>query len=188
MLNRQLVKKEGSIFVIMIVFQANHHGLNKLGPTTAHYVYDIDSNEWTDELALPIPNDHMAIATDGVRVFLTGGREKFSDSVLSRLYIYNSKSKIWQEGPSLPTPRGDAQGAIVGKYFIVAGGENAKGKVFDVVEALDIELMQWKTFPHLRLGRHGQSAVSVDSSLYLIGGRDKNQHWGYTDLNEKLRM
>jgi N-acetylneuraminic acid mutarotase len=163
-------------------------GLNELGPTTAHYVYDIDSNEWTDELALPIPNDHMAIATDGVRVFLTGGREKFSDSVLSRLYIYNTKSKIWQEGPSLPTPRGDAQGAIVGKYFIVAGGENAEGKVFDVVEALDIELMQWKTFPHLRLGRHGQSAVSVDSSLYLIGGRDRNQHWGYTDLNEKLRM
>jgi hypothetical protein len=25
MLNQQLVKKEGSIFVIMIVFQANHH-------------------------------------------------------------------------------------------------------------------------------------------------------------------
>jgi len=177
--------------VSAIVIDRNIHifgGLNKLGPTSFHFIYNIDSNKWTTEVNLPIPNDHMAVATDGARVFLTGGREKFSDSVLSHLYIYDLNSKTWQEGPSLPTPRGDVQGAIVGKYFVIAGGENADGKVFDEVEALDIESMQWETLPQLRVGRHGHSTVELNNSVYLIGGRDRNHHWGYTDLNEKLQM
>ena len=164
-------------------------GIGGLGSSVAsHYVYDIDSKAWSEEPPMPAPNDHMAVATDGVKVFLAGGREKFPDSVLSRLFIYDSKTKLWQEGPNLPMPRGDMYGAIAGKYFIVAGGENDKGKVFDAVEALNIETMQWTILPSLRSVRHGASAVSLNGYFYLVGGRDANQYWGYIGLNERLEI
>lgn len=161
-------------------------GLNQLGSSSSHFSYDIAKNEWHEETPMPFQNDHMAIATDGIRVFITGGREKFPDSFISHFYIYDTKSKSWQEGPALPTPRGDAQGAIVEDYFIVAGGENSDGKVFNVVEAFDIHLMKWKKLPPMSIGRHGHSAISSNDALYIIGGRDPNPYWGYTNLNEKL--
>ncbi|WP_347987774.1 kelch repeat-containing protein [Methylomonas sp. AM2-LC] len=163
-------------------------GLNTNGPSASHYLYNIDRDEWSKAENMPTPNHHMAIATDGVRIFLTGGSEKFPDSLLSRVLVFDTKTKKWQEGPKLPTPRGDAQGTIIGKYFIVAGGENANGEVFDVIEALDMDLMTWKTLPSLRLARHGHASVSIGNSLYIIGGRDKNHNWGYTDLNERLEI
>ncbi len=163
-------------------------GLNQLASSSSHFSYDINKNEWHEEIPMPFSNDHMAIATDGKRVFITGGRETFSDSFLSHLYIYDTQSKSWQEGPPLPTPRGDVQGALVGDYFIVAGGENSGGKVFDVVEALDIQSMKWKKLTSMKSSRHGHSAIAVNDDLYLMGGRDSNPYWGYTDLNEKLAL
>jgi N-acetylneuraminic acid mutarotase len=164
-------------------------GIGQSGSATnSHYVYDIDSNVWSEEPTMPFANNHMAVATDGVKIFFTGGSEKLPDSTLSRLFIYNSKTKLWQEGPKLPTPRGDVYGAIVGKYFIVAGGENNQGKVFDVVEGLDLDEMTWKTMPRLHSVRHGGSAVSLDGYFYLLGGRDANHSWGYTSLNERLKI
>ena len=163
-------------------------GLNQLTSSSSHFNYDITKNEWHEETPMPFSNDHMAIATDGKRVFITGGRETFSDSFLSHLYIYDTQSKTWQEGPPLPTPRGDVQGALVGDYFIVAGGENSDGKVFDVVEALDIQTMKWKKLTSMKSSRHGHSVIAVNDDLYLIGGRNSNPYWGYTDLNEKLDL
>lgn len=163
-------------------------GLNELGSSASHYVYNIEQDTWATDVSLPHPNDHMAIATDGKKIFLTGGRETFPNSFLSRLLIFNIKYKTWDEGPALPTPRGDAQSAIVGKSFIVAGGENADKKVFDIVEAFDMEAMEWRSLSRLSKARHGHSAVSLENTLYLIGGRDKNHHWGYTNLNEKLTV
>ena len=161
-------------------------GLNQLVSSSSHFSYDITKNEWHEETPMPFSNDHMAIATDGKRVFITGGRETFSDSFLSHLYIYDTQSKTWQEGLPLPTPRGDVQGALVGDYFIVAGGENSDGKVFDVVEALDIQTMKWKKLTSMKSSRHGHSVIALNDDLYLIGGRNSNPYWGYTDLNEKL--
>ena len=163
-------------------------GLNQLASSSSHFSYDINKNAWHEETPMPFSNDHMAIATDGNRVFITGGRETFSDSFLSHLYIYDIQSNTWQEGPSLPTPRGDVQGALVDDYFIVAGGENSGGKVFDVVEALDIQSMKWKKLTSMKSSRHGHSAIAVNDDLYLMGGRDSNPYWGYTDLNEKLGL
>ena len=60
-------------------------GLNQLVSSSSHYCYDITKNEWHEETPMPFSNDHMAIATDGKRVFITGGRETFSDSFLSLL-------------------------------------------------------------------------------------------------------
>lgn len=167
-------------------------GIGKSGSTVgSHYVYDIPSDVWSEEPQMPFSKDHIAVATDGIKIFFTGGwgaPDRFSNSFLALLFIYDSKTKSWQEGPSLPTPRGDVFGAMVGKYFVVAGGENDKSEVLDVVEALDTENMQWKTLPSLRAPRHGGSAVSLDGNFYLIGGRNSDHSWGYTDLNERLKI
>lgn len=154
----------------------------------SHYVYDVDLNTWSLGSRMPIANDHMAVATDGVKVFLAGGREKFDASIVSRLFIYDSLKDSWQEGLNLPTPRGDVYGAIVGDDFIVAGGENDEGKVFDRVDALNLKSMTWHSLPRLPSVRHGASAVSLDGYYYLIGGRDADHSWGYTDLNERLKI
>lgn len=182
-----LPKALGSVGAVLIGTTIHTFGgFSQLGSTASHFSYDITQNEWHEEPPMPTPNDHMAIATDGIRVFITGGRETFPDSFLSHLYIYDTNSKSWQEGPLLPTPRGDAQGAIVGDYFIVAGGENSDRKVFNVVEAFDIHLLKWKKLLPMSIGRHGHSAISSNDALYIIGGRDPNPYWGYTNLNEKL--
>jgi N-acetylneuraminic acid mutarotase len=182
-----LPKALGSVGAVLIGTTIHTFGgLNQQNSTSSHFSYNITLNEWHEELPMPFLNDHMAIATDGIRVFITGGRETFPDSFLSHLYIYDTHAKSWQKGPPLPTPRGDAQGAIVGDYFIVAGGENSNGKVFDVVEAFDIHLMTWKKRLPMSIGRHGHAAISSNNALYIIGGRDPNPYWGYTNLNEKL--
>lgn len=151
---------------------------------------DLAAMAWRPIAPMPRPRNHAASATDGVRLYVFGGRGPGSGdgNVVANgfddVQIYDPATDRWtvSDGspgapPPLPTARGGTGKAVYldGEFWIM-GGETADGPgandagTYDRVDIYDPRARTWRAGPPLRTARHGIFPVADAGRILIAGG------------------
>ena len=102
---------DGKIYVFGGIERPSLFGL-KGG--AAVYVYDPETDSWTQNADMPTAVTHAMAAVDGHKIWFAGGwlgsRTGGFDGTQD-VWVYDTESDLWRKGP--PVPRAIASGALV---------------------------------------------------------------------------
>jgi N-acetylneuraminic acid mutarotase len=144
-----------------------------------------DGKSWMQAADLPTPREHLAAVSDGVYVYVVGGRLLSADENSAALERYDPASGKWEKLANMPTPRGSYGAAFIDGRIVAVGGEEPT-RVLATVEMYDVTNGKWSTVAPLGTPRHGQVVAAVGSAVYCIGGADRPSHEGATATVEAL--
>ncbi|MFW6182812.1 MAG: Kelch repeat-containing protein [Chloroflexota bacterium] len=129
---------------------------------------EVDEN-WLLSRPLPQPRAHMVVANIGLNLYAIGGET--AEGVDNSLYIYDTQRREWRQGAPKLTAVADAAAEILGGEIYVMGGRTENGNATTVVEAYSPLNDGWRPVTALPHPVAGALALSDDSRLFLIGGR-----------------
>ena len=138
--------------------------------SAVHEVYDPATNSWTDAAPLPLARDHVGVAAVNGKIHIIGGRTNLPVDNVNRHDIYDPATNTWAMGPALPTARSGGASAFVRGNIVIMGGECNVVKPFDHVEAFNVETGQWRTLEPMPIGKHGITAATDGTTIYIAGG------------------
>lgn len=146
-------------------------------------VYDPAADSWTSLPDMPTARDHFQAEIVDGKLYAIGGRAGEVNAVTPVNEVFDIAASQWRTefGPGvpfagIPTPRGGFAIGRVGRELYLIGGEGPDGsggsKVFDSVEAYDVDSNTWRTLASMPVGRarHGISAAVCNGGLYIAGG------------------
>jgi len=164
---------DGKIYVI--------GGIKFLGSTNKVEAYDINEDSWETLPDLPEKLNHIGIASDGERVFVSGGFLNMRQTdFVNTLYAYNVSKKTWTTLSDMPNTRGahfmifrDGQLHVIGGRqhtevwsYTIASDSWTKNKIAPIPELRD----------HINV-------LQDEKHLYIVGGRQmgdvKTDCWKY---------
>ena len=143
------------------------------------FSYDIGRKfckEWTGENH----GGEFGAVMVGKNVFIMGGFKEINGSyqTLSSVSIYNVRTKVWIEGPSMIDKR-CVFGACVSSdnTIYVIGGYRSYNDYLNSVEMLKCNergnpVGKWEALPPMSTARYGLGAAVLDDKIYAIGGSD----------------
>jgi N-acetylneuraminic acid mutarotase len=147
------------------------------------YVLDLARGRWRT-IPAPTAREHLAVTTDGRRIFAVAGRTAGIDTNLSVVESYTPGARTWQRLPPVPEPRGGTGATFVCGRVISVGGEAPPGTVASVY-AFATSTSRWTRLPDLPTPRHGLAVVAVGRRVYVVaGGPQPGLH--VSDANESL--
>jgi len=129
--------------------------------------YDATNNDWEDasfDIASPRVAFFSAVYSD--TFYMCGG---FYYGPTDNSFIKPPQNLNWIPGPSMAAKRGGGASALLGDRFFMIGGETQSG-ITDSVEIYDIDSWYIMPGPNLPIARKGMTAVTVDTTIYVIGG------------------
>lgn len=150
--------------------------------TTAHYIYDPESANWTRGKPAPTARNSAAAAVINGLVYVVGGRRNVvqEDGTqlqqnLTTLEVYNPKTDSWQTRTAMPEALGgNAAAALNGKLYVFGGEQWApEQKVFASAWVYDPRTDKWQAEADMPSARHGLAAASAKGSVITIGGGTK---------------
>jgi len=162
--------------------------------TDAFQRYNISANSWEMLPSLPARRHHITIAATDHHIYAVGGfTGAFPDwQARNSVYVYSLQNKSWDNGVSLPSPRGEHVSAVVnGKIHIIGGRVRSTpdAKHFtahhDVKDhvVFDPKTQKWTNAAPAPTARNSAAAAVINGKIYVVGGR-QNQ----TDKNGEMRM
>jgi hypothetical protein len=104
----------------------------------------------------------------GNRLYVFGGFAQEGGPVADA-FSYDPANDRWARIASLPSPRGAAGAAVLGRHIHVVGG-NASGSV-PLHQRYDAAADSWMTLAPLPVGRDHLAVVAAGGTLYAIAGR-----------------
>lgn len=150
-------------------------------------VYDIAKDKWieNDIPPLPLPMDHTASVVYEGKIYIVGGFLK--DKIpTDKLFIYDPQINEWQEGKSLPSPRGAMGAEFVNGILHVIGGTNSSLLPVNTNFAYDPKTDTWSTKAPMPTERHHVKTVVVDGKIFVLGGRILGDGVRSEDMDESL--
>lgn len=148
-------------------------------------VYDVVSESWGVAAPLPKPLNHVNIASLGGKIYSLGGLSAGMNwEAVNSSYVYNPLNDVWTTISALPA--GMAKGSsAVGVYdhtIYLAGGmtllqpyRGGKQDSLSGVIAYHTVNDSWSwDFPPLPEPRQHVGGVVVNSTFYVIGGREND--------------
>ncbi len=148
---------DGKIYVIA--------GFNSsAGNTNNVYVYDPESNTWTNAAVLPIATNHNAAAVAAGKLYAFGGTS-------NRTFVYNPQSNMWSDVAPMRFQHGNtpAVGVINDKIY-VAGG-NGPGMNQIELEVYDPAANTWTPLASMSVPRNHTAGGVINGKFYVAGGR-----------------
>ena len=135
-------------------------------------VYDIAKDQWikNDIPPMPLPLDHTASVIYEGKIYVVGGFLKHKVPT-DKLFIYDPQTNEWQEGKSLPSPRGAMGAEFVNGILYVVGGVNASHIPVNTNLAYDPKTDTWSTKSPMPTARHHIQTVAIDGKIFALGGR-----------------
>ncbi|KAI0414521.1 hypothetical protein F5X98DRAFT_389782 [Xylaria grammica] len=149
--------------------------------TTACFVYDPDTDEWTTLPSMPEDQGRgaSAVGVHGPIVYLAGGLrlsyltgDVFQESV-DTVTAYNTRTGEWVRLPPLPEPRDHVGGAVINSTLFVVGGrdhgyENTKHTTW----AMNLHTAErgWVTKSEMPTARAGIATGVIDRYIVTFGG------------------
>ncbi len=137
-----------------------------------HLVFDARAATWQRLAPAPTARYSAAGALIEGRLYVTGGRTMTGGNVAA-LDVYEPGEDRWRAAAPMPQAQGGLAAATLGGRLIALGGEffgREGAGVYDEVWAYDPQRDHWDALPPMPTARHGLGAVSIDDSLYAIGG------------------
>ena len=140
--------------------------------TDEHWYYDTASDRWYGLAPLPTPRNSAAgVSINGV-LYVIGGRTVRGGN-LNTVEIYDPLSDRWSSGKPMPKSQGGLAAAVVKGKIYVFGGEYfspAPGGVFAEAWEYDPKKDDWRAIAAMPRKRHGLGAVTIDDTIYVLGG------------------
>ncbi len=150
-------------------------------------VYDPVGNSWTPLAPMPIGRNHTAASTDGLRLYVFGGRDggNFVANGFDDVQIYDPITDTWEwdkDGVSglapLPQFRGGMGKAVYYQgEFYVFGGETQNGpgaipgdNVYDRVDVYDPSENTWRLDTPMPNPRHGIFPIFYEGRVLVAAG------------------
>ncbi|NTV63609.1 MAG: LuxR family transcriptional regulator [Oscillochloris sp.] len=130
------------------------------------------SQRWFTHSPLPSPRNDVALVAYDLdqKLYVIGGQiDNTSSAALDR---YDPVSDRWISLPNKPTALGHASAIILRGNIYVPGGENAQGKVSDLLEIYDPREQRWIQGISMPSPRSRYALVAWEGLLYVIGGWD----------------
>ena len=145
------------------------------GENNSVLCYDPLKNAWEE---WPGHNNgaYFGAAIVGENVFIIGGVDQPRvDQVLSKVSIYNIRTKVWKDGPRLRNARCAHSTCVTSENTIYALGGYVGGNPSNSVEMLKCDetgepMGSWQTVPPMRTTRLHFESASIDDKIYAIGG------------------
>ena len=141
---------------------------------TGNCIYDSEKEIWEE-----LERDNCGFGFGAVRVgenvLILGGLDESYRSI-SRVSIYNLRTKTWREGPSMREARRRFGTGVTSENTIyVTGGFYDSRSILSSVEMLKCTengepLGSWQLLPSISSARYGLEAAVIDDKVYAIGG------------------
>ena len=170
-------------------------GIGSKGATKSIERFDPALNSWSSAGAMPFYRSGAASCVIGSKLYLFGGRVPFADistpdSICNSIYSFDFTTNTWAELPgSMSLARSDFQAlASKGKIYLLGGFGGADNTndatVLADVEVFDTLTKQCGANPALALPgqRYDFAAVSLNDTIYVIGGINGNRDDLYNDI------
>ena len=140
----------------------------------AVYVLTDGAAEWERRTDFPVARAAMAGASDGERIFVTGGRSESEGTPSDTdLFIYHPDEDRWEVAPaSMPTGRDHVSGAFLDGVFWVIGGRGDGRRVSPtpVTEGYDTTTGRWIHGARLPVASSAAGLAALGSSVVFFGG------------------
>ena len=157
--------------------------------STALWTYSLDSNlftplrNWVDRVSFCV------VAVDSYIYVIGGGVRNSLDRSLSECARFNTERKEWQKIAPLNEARCDAFGVCKNGKIFIAGGSTSDG--LEVVylkscEVYNILTDEWQCMASLTLCRTWGRMMSVDETLYVLGGRTRTRYMSPGKFSNKV--
>jgi N-acetylneuraminic acid mutarotase len=133
------------------------------------WVYDIESNTWSEIADLPAPRAaHAMVASDG-KLYVVGGVGPEPAAVLA----YDFELERWSSlATPLPTLREHLTAvALDGRIYVVGGRWSGQGNLA-AVEILDPATGTWSAGADMPTRRGGLTASALGGRIHVTGGED----------------
>ena len=131
-------------------------------------IYDVLHDRWQVGPKLPVAVHHAAAATDGGRVWVSGGARSVRDWTPSD-ELYSIKEGVgWTRAAAMPEGRqGHAMVGIGRKLYVIGGvGETNRTLIYDTTTR------RWTTGAPIPAGRNHLRAAVWDGRIWVLGGRN----------------
>ena len=151
------------------------HKILAFGSNNSVLRYDSEENAWEE---WPGHNNgaYFSAVIVGENVFIIGGVDQPRvDQVLSKVSIYNIRTKVWKDGPRLRNARCAHSTCVTSENTIYALGGYVGSNPSNSVEMLKCDetgepMGSWQTVPPMRTARVHFESASIDDKIYAIGG------------------
>lgn len=159
--------------------------------TDRHLVYDPGANVWTTAApALTARNSAAGGVIDG-RWHVVGGRS-MANGPTDAHEVYDPKEDRWRNAAPMPKGSGaggNAAGVIAGRLYVF-GGEyfDNGGRVHPEAWEYDPVADTWAAMPPMPTPRHGLGAVTIGSTIWLVGGAKKPSGSETSDVVERFLL
>ena len=151
------------------------------------------TSQWTRKADMLIAR-HLfeTCVVDGKVFAIGGGLEKFGDTEIATVEMYDPKTDTWERKVDMPTARAGLTTAVVdGKIYAIGGakihkfrmGQGWRYKIKDlrVVEMYDPATDRWTKKADMPVPRGGSPCV-VDGKIYVIGGSAADREEGCLNI------
>lgn len=135
--------------------------------------------KWQIVSELPTQRRGFATAVVDGKIYLIGGtpfQNRRGPYGLSTVEVYDPKTNSWEQVADMPTPRTNAEVAVVNGTIYVCGGYNGADnrlvnlKFLDIVEAYDPQTDTWTRKQGMSGGRVDFGMGVVAGKIYSMGG------------------
>jgi N-acetylneuraminic acid mutarotase len=170
-------------------------GINELGKTNSHEVYNIELDNWSAKASAPlaVTRPSVAIWKDSL-IYLMGGYDVYSNA-RTEAYYYNPATNSWNTATALPRQLHGGGIEIKGdSIFIIGGADGASFYseiLLGVINPNNPEEISWSWSDSLPNPNTHNLNVMRDNKIYMIGGYynvgANNDVWEYDRKNKKWK-
>jgi len=169
--------------------------IGMLYPVSSNYVYDPETDTWSEMAPLPVGVGGYASAVVDDKIYIiSGGYGAVPDWEPTNLVqIFDPATNQWTNGTSIPTPVYNAKACAItepsgSKRIHVIGGQlnyywyDIPFDGVDLHQVYDPETDTWTNATALPTPRTGLGLAAINDEIYVIGGSDGDT---YLTVNEK---
>lgn len=158
--------------------------------TDEHWAYDAAANRWRTLAPLPSPRNSAAGAVVGGVLYVIGGRT-VNDGNSSAVDVYDPMSDRWERASPMPQAQAGLAAAVLAGKIYVFGGEYftpGGGGVFAEAWEYDPRKDKWRAVAAMPHPRHGLGAVTINNTIYVLGGALKAGGEGTSAVLDKFEI
>ncbi len=145
------------------------------------------AKQWIPRTDMPTARFNFGTCVADGKVFTIGGEvDKFGDTSIATVEMYDPKTDTWERKADMPTARtGVATLVVDGKIYAIGGAETKKiqrgggwvnsVRLLPTIEMYDPGTDTWTQKADMPVPRSSNSTCIVDGKIYIIGGVAANR-------------
>jgi N-acetylneuraminic acid mutarotase len=137
-----------------------------------------DGDVWRSESALPGAGlNAPAAAFFAGKIYVIGGFDTTTNVPVSRVQVYDVRSKTWSAAAPLPKPRGGHAAVVLDDEIHVFGGGNSQSTIADHT-VYNPDANKWRDAAPLPRAEGSPAGVVHRRTIYAVGGRSGPSDFG----------